>query len=147
MGLRRFFNRLTVSPAINKAGADGETLLTAAIKLGHSKTVFDLLEAGARIEAANTLGETPLLLAVKTGHRHIFRLLIEAGASVHTTHSGKSLAQVAQDFGQSDMQRMLQSIIRSENNHLEALSASARAGHAGVGPRKSRKAYSWPNGF
>ncbi len=60
-----------------------DTPLLAAVQLGRTQLVEQLLDAGAQIDATNGDRETALHLAAWTGHLNIVRLLIKRGAAVN----------------------------------------------------------------
>lgn len=82
----------------------GDTLLTAAVNSGKSKTVLALLEAKADINRPDADGNTPLHHAALNGDLAMVKLLLEHGADKHRTNrSGYRPADLTSHTNLGDM--------------------------------------------
>jgi hypothetical protein len=66
-----------------KFGADDESLLQYAVRVGNNLTIVELLlTQGAEVNVVDKLGRTPLLQAIRDGNIEVAKLLIKKGANV-----------------------------------------------------------------
>lgn len=91
--------------SVNLANGRGDTALILAAYREHPQTVDALLAAGADTGMINHMGQTALIAAVFRNSEPIVRALLHAGADPDVgTHTA---FEVAQQFGLTDMQRIL----------------------------------------
>lgn len=68
---------------INETDENGDTLLHAAINVGHIKIAEFLIACGANLDCVNNSDYTPLLLAIEIGDFDLIKLLIRSNADVN----------------------------------------------------------------
>ncbi len=90
---------------VDLSNARGDTALILAAYREHPQTVDALLKAGADTGRVNTMGQTALIAAVFRNSEPIVRALLHAGADPDI--GAHTAAEVAQQFGLVDMQRIL----------------------------------------
>ncbi len=91
-----------------EAGARIGDALHKAVRGGHGKVVYDLLDQGASINARDTnTGETPLHFAAAAGNTEMVQLLMLSGADVNLPcgPDKRSLVHTAAEQGQVDILR------------------------------------------
>jgi ankyrin repeat protein len=94
---------LEASAAVNMKH-DVETALGVASRLGDTKIVKLLLDAGADVDAA---GGWALCTASGRGHKEVVHYLLEAGAPVNMKRNGQMALQAASRWGHTKIVRML----------------------------------------
>lgn len=105
---------LTAGADVRALNRYGSTALMGPAYRGHVETVRVLLATPIDIQHVNNLGWTALLEAIVLGtdsdaHRQIVRLLIERGSDVNARdRNGASALQLAEQRGQAEVARMLQ---------------------------------------
>ena len=104
--------RLLIEHGAQIDGRRGYTasLLTEALRSGHSGVVAVLLEKGVDPNVTDHGGQTPLMLATSNGDKRSIRVLLAAGADVSVSHySGSALARAVR-AGDIDIVRLLLSV-------------------------------------
>jgi ankyrin repeat protein len=91
--------------SVNVANARGDTPLILAAYREHPETVDALVRAGADTARVNNMGQTALIAAVFRKNEPIVRTLLDAGAD--PSLGAHTALEVAQQFGLTDMQRIL----------------------------------------
>ena len=92
--------------SVNLANARGDTPLILAAYREQPETVDALLTAGADTACVNNMGQTALIAAVFRKNEPIVRALLDAGAD--PSLGAHTAMEVAQQFGLTDMQRILE---------------------------------------
>jgi ankyrin repeat protein len=92
--------------SVDLTNARGDTPLILAAYREHPETVDALLQAGANTALLNNMGQTALIAAVFRGNEPIVRALLDAGAD--PALGAHTAIEVAQQFGRTDMQRLLE---------------------------------------
>jgi ankyrin repeat protein len=91
--------------SVNIANARGDTPLILAAYREQAETVEALLKVGADTARVNNMGQTALIAAVFRKNEPIVRALLDAGAD--PALGAHTAMEVAQQFGLTDMQRIL----------------------------------------
>ncbi len=84
----------------NQAGANGDTPLIAAARVGYLGAVGDLLRKRVKVDATNRMGETALIVAVQGRHVPIIKVLLEVGANPDKPDSAAGYS--ARDYAKRD---------------------------------------------
>jgi len=93
-----FFLREGASP--NEPGANGDTPLIIAARIGDTAIAEQLLARKAKVDGDNDKGETPLIVAVQARQIPMVKLLLERGANPDKTdHFG---GRSARDYAKLD---------------------------------------------
>lgn len=88
--------------------ADGDTLLSRAVRDGQEDVVHLLLEHGAEVNHLNKDLNSPLILAVDHGHARMVVLLIQAGASVNCANKNcETPLKLAATRGNTEITKLL----------------------------------------
>ena len=96
----------------NLAGADGDTPLIAAARVGYLDAIDWLLAAGVKIDAPNRMGETALIIAVQQRELQVIKRLLDAGANPDKTDSAAGLS--ARDYaGRDSRSRQILQLIQA----------------------------------
>lgn len=89
-------------------GGNGDTKLMKAVKNGHSKEVYFLVDAGEDVNARTKPGVTALMMAAYNGDTDTVCLLIGAGADVDVRDKqGKTALKLAEARGDIKITEML----------------------------------------
>ena len=80
----------------NAPGADGDTPLIAAARIGFVGIAEQLLAHKAKVDGENSKGETALIVAILGGHAPMARLLLQRGADPDKTDNVAGLS--ARDY-------------------------------------------------
>jgi ankyrin repeat protein len=81
-------------------GANGDTPLIAAARVGYTEAIEILLALGAKIDAGNKMGETPLIVAVQQRQLDAVKLLLAKGANPDKKDSAAGYS--ARDYAKRD---------------------------------------------
>jgi hypothetical protein len=85
-----------------------ETALTAAVEMGHTNLVRELLDKGADANAKSDDGKTMLYIASREGNSDVVQALLDKGADVNAKGSnGATALMVASQNGRVDVVRAL----------------------------------------
>lgn len=96
----------------NLAGADGDTPLIAAARVGYLDAIDWLLAAGVKVDAPNRMGETALIIAVQQRELQVIKRLLDAGANPDKTDSAAGLS--ARDYaGRDSRSRQILQLIQA----------------------------------
>jgi hypothetical protein len=99
------------------------TPLHQAVRYGHEKIVWLLLNSGAKVNAYSKLYGTPLHWAAESGYRDIAGVLLERGASTNTLDSHRlTPADRAREEGQKDLFALLDTANGSRKSGMLDLS-------------------------
>lgn len=140
MGIRRHFNRLRYGRTLDSHAPDGETMLTAAVRLGDDEAIAAILRLGASASQPNRRGESPLHIAIAQGDRAAFRQLVEAGADVGGQHNGP-LCRHALAHGQPEMAAIINAIVSREDSFSYVVGRGAMVGAGPILPPSRREVF------
>lgn len=123
MSLKRLFNRIRLSGAIDKPGLGGETYLTRAVKDGSVDTVREFLDLGADPDVKNKAGEAPVHLAMLAQNLPVFHLLLEMGANIFNKQNDMTLRERAEKEGLRSIARALRELeVKKQESVIAAAS-------------------------
>jgi ankyrin repeat protein len=109
----------------NLPGADGDTPLIVASRIGFSQAVQWLLGLGAKVDEPNDMGETALIAAVQQRQAPIVRILLAAGANPDKTDAAQGFS--ARQYAERDNRgREILRMIEAKKPKPAAAAATSR---------------------
>ena len=121
MFLTRFFNKMRYGALLDKQGADGETILTRAVKIQDYDAVCEFVRLGADADLTNAKGESPVGLSLLQRNEGIFRYLVEHGVNLAVKHHGHDLFKVAAENGMKDAARVIEAALCLDDSYAKQM--------------------------